>query len=109
MSEGTNEDRDERPSDPQLSRLLNAALGEPPKPTRSLLPGVEHRIFVQSRGRYFRHRRALTNPSLLLLGLGCVLLVLAAVAYLTLGKLWSSDPGAPESGRARDSDAPTGR
>ncbi len=94
MSERPNDDHDERPSDPEFGRWLNAALGEPPRPTRSLLPSVEQRIFVQSKGRHFRRSRALTNPSLLVLGLGCVLLVLAAAAYLTLGRLW-----APESGR----------
>lgn len=101
MNERPKDEGDERPSDPEFGRWLSAALGEAPRPNRSLVDAVEHRIFVHSRGRHFRRTRRLTHPSLLLLAIGCVVSILAAAAYVTLGPLWSTEASSPESPGAR--------
>lgn len=80
-------EEDDRPSDASLALMLKKAFDEEsPKP--SLLPGIQERIRIHTRGRYFRRKdNPLRNPTLLLLATGCFLLVLAAVLYASLGSL----------------------
>ncbi|HSC89443.1 MAG TPA: hypothetical protein VLC09_19305 [Polyangiaceae bacterium] len=80
----------DRPSEPPLP-LLARALAQPPKPARSLLPGIQERIRERTHGRYFRRRRVdLRNPTTLLLGVVLLVLVLSAATYLVLSNFWAA-------------------
>lgn len=78
--------------DPSLL-LLKSALGEAPRPPRSLLPKIQDRIHLRTRGRYFktRYSRSL-DPIPLLLVAALLVLLLAAAVYLVLQPL----TGAPQ-------------
>jgi len=66
--------------EPALS-LLKSALRDAPVPERSLLPKIQDRIRIRTRGRYFRDRysRSLDPVPLLLIVCLLVLLLLTAV------------------------------
>jgi hypothetical protein len=78
----------------EFSALLRAAAEEPQVPVRApdLLPGVQRRLRVRSRGRYYGDRFAqraglgLRSPLLL----AVVMLLLAALAWFALHLLQSS-------------------
>ena len=92
MTDSTPDDRDSsHDDDPSLSLLRNA-LRDAPHPERSLLPKIQDRIRLRTRGRYFRTRysRSLDPISLMLIVCLLVLLVLTAV-FLVFQPL-SSEP-----------------
>lgn len=74
-------------SDPDLTRLRDA-LASPPGPEKSLLPQIQRRIFVNTKGRYFRQRdRANRDPLPLILGSALLVLALLAATYYALSPL----------------------
>jgi hypothetical protein len=81
MTDSTPDDRDSSPGDDRSLSLLKSALRDAPHPERSLLPKIQDRIRLRTRGRYFRSRysRSLDPISLLLIACLLVLLVLTAV------------------------------
>jgi hypothetical protein len=89
----------ERNSDP-LGGLLGRALSDVPVPQGSLLPGIQHRIRVRTKGRYFRDRwNVVRNPVTLLLMTALLVLVLAAAIFLVMEALLSEpeeQPSGPE-------------
>lgn len=77
----------DRPSDP-MAALLKQALAEPPAPKRSLLPGIQQRIRVHTRGRYYKDRWSLdSNPVSLLLMVALLILTLGAALFMVLQPL----------------------
>ena len=77
----------DRASDP-LSGLLRSALAEAPVPERSLLPGIQQRIRVRTKGRYFRDRWSTArDPVSYLLMAALLILILAAALFLVMQPL----------------------
>lgn len=84
MSEDESEDVERllsRSEDEPALSLLKSALRDAPLPERSLLPKIQDRIRIRTRGRYFRSRysRSLDPIPLLLIVCLLVLLLLTAV------------------------------
>ncbi len=76
-----------RDSDPMIDQLRHA-LGSPPGPRRSLLPKIQDRIRVRTRGRYFRDRYSQsTDPVPLILLMALFVLVISAAVYLVFKPL----------------------
>lgn len=87
----------ERASDP-LGGLLGRALSQVPSPRGSLLPGIQHRIRMRTKGRYYRARwNSVRNPTTLLLMMALLVLISAAAIFLVLEALLS-EPGEGASG-----------
>ncbi len=77
-------DEGDRPSDP-ITVLLRDALKETPRPKRSLLPGVQQRIRIQTKGRYYRDRFSRSeNPVSFLLMAILLVLILATALFLVV-------------------------
>lgn len=77
-------DEDDRPSDPIVG-LLRGALEEPPPLKRSLLPGIQTRIRIQTKGRYYRDRFSQSkNPVSFLLMAILLVLILAVALFLVV-------------------------
>lgn len=74
---------DSAPGSGPLGDLLRGALADVPVPARSFLPGIQHRIRVKTRGKYFRDRWSTTRDPVSLL-LMCALLILILVTALFL-------------------------
>lgn len=84
MSEDESEDVEHllsRGEDEPALSLLKSALRDAPLPERSLLPKIQDRIRIRTRGRYFRSRysRSLDPVPLLLIVCLLVLLLLTAI------------------------------
>jgi|SRR6187551_1265063 len=76
-----------------LASLLQKALAQPPEPHVRFLPGVQERIRLRTRGRYFGARRAVfRDPLLLLLMAALLILMIGVVVFLVLEPLMSSGP-----------------
>lgn len=90
---------DEEQQAEPLATLLRNALADPPPPTKSFLPSIQHRIFMQSRGRYFGSRRTrMRDPYLLLLMAALLIGAIVVAAYLTLQPLVETPSKAPAAG-----------
>lgn len=82
--EGAFEDRN---SDP-LGGLLKSALAEPPARKKSLLPKIQERIRIRTRGRYYRDRWSTArDPVSLILMVALLILILAAAVFLVMQPL----------------------
>lgn len=89
-SERDDEPVSERASDP-LGGLLKNALREPPKPARSLLPKIQERIRLRTRGRYFRDRWSVArDPVSMILMVALLIAILAAAVFLVMQPLVSA-------------------
>lgn len=89
-SEVEEEPASERRSDP-LGGLLKSALRDPPDPGGSLLPKIQERIRVRTRGRFYRDRwSALPDPVSLILMTALLILILAVAVFLVLQPLVSA-------------------
>jgi hypothetical protein len=74
-------------SDP-ITGLLQKALDDAPLPKRSLLPKIQQRIHITTRGRYYRDRFSqLQSPVSLLLMAALLIAILAAAVFLVLQPL----------------------
>lgn len=83
-----------------ITGLLQSALAEPPAPEKSLLPGIQHRIYVQTRGRYFHSRRTrMRDPYLLLLMTALLILAIGAAAFVALHPLLDDSKAPPHAPR----------
>lgn len=77
----------DRPSDP-IAAVLKSALADAPHPPRSLLPKIQQRIRVTTRGRYYRDRWSTArDPVPILLMIALLILILAAAVFLVLQPL----------------------
>jgi hypothetical protein len=80
------EDQDDD-SDP-MANLLRRALADAPLPRRDFLPGVQKKIRVRTRGRFFRDRWSTSrNPVSLILMATLLLVILCAALFLVLQPL----------------------
>jgi len=82
----------ERGDEPSVSNpvaaLLQKALASPPEPKIHFLPGVQERIRIRTRGRYFAARRArYRDPIILLLVAATLILLIGALVFLVLEPL----------------------
>jgi hypothetical protein len=74
-------------SDP-MAELLKRALADAPTPKRDFLPGVQKKIRLRTRGRYFRDRWSTSrNPVSLILMATLLLVILCAALFLVLQPL----------------------
>ena len=88
------EDRESSPGredEPAVS-LLRSALQEAPLPDRSLLPKIQDRIRLRTRGRYFRSRYSRSLDPIPLLLIVCLLVLLVLTAVFLVFQPLSSDP-----------------
>lgn len=84
---GAEKDIQERDSD-RMAQLLRSALAEPPALTKSLLPSIQERIRLRTRGRYYRDRWSRSrNPISLVLIATLIILIMTAAVYLVLQPL----------------------
>jgi|GEM_PF-2318881 len=82
-----NENDGDRDSNP-MAALLQQALAEPPAPKRSLLPNIQQRIRVHTRGRFYRDRWSVArDPISLLLMVALLILILGAALFMVLQPL----------------------
>jgi hypothetical protein len=78
----------DRDSSPELKALLGRAYERVPMPERSLLPSIQERLYVHTRGRYFKRKSdGLSGRTTLLLGLAMLLLILALIGFVGLEPL----------------------
>lgn len=77
--------------DPALS-LLKSALYKAPLPERSLLPKIQDRIRIRTRGRYFRTRYSRSLDPVPLLLIVCLLILLLLTAVFLVFQPLSRDP-----------------
>lgn len=71
-----------------VAELLKKALANPPLPSREFLPGVQKKIRIKTRGRYFRDRWSTSrNPVSLILMATLLLIILSAALFLVLQPL----------------------
>ena len=103
MESEVTDSQEDRPSDPGLD-LLRSALAEPPQLKKSVLSAVQHRIFEQTRGRYYKQRQSLLkDPTLMLLAGAVLILILTAAGYLVLVPLMNAGPSSVERPSLEDS------
>lgn len=77
----------DRPSDP-IAEMLRGALHQVPTPKRSLLPQIQQRIRITTKGRYFRDRWSTArDPVPLLLMAALLILILCAAVFLVMQPL----------------------
>src|SRR5690349_9364763 len=82
---------EESVSDDPVAALLRKALAAPPEPKIHFLPGVQERIRIRTRGRYFAARRArYRDPIILLLIAATLILLIGAVVFVVLEPLVST-------------------
>jgi len=77
--------------EPALS-LLKSALRDVPHPERSLLPKIQDRIRLRTRGRYFRSRYSRSLDPIPLLLIVCLLVLLLLTAIFLVFQPLASDP-----------------
>lgn len=77
--------------EPSLS-LLKSALRDAPLPERSLLPKIQDRIRMRTRGRYFRSRYSRSLDPIPLLLIVCLLVLLVLTAVFLVFQPLSSKP-----------------
>lgn len=103
--EGEESSRGDRSSDP-LGGLLARALADAPAPPKSLLPGIQHRIRVRTKGLYYRDRWGGTRgPISLLLMVALLILIMVAAIFLVMHALVEA-PASGDAGRLGDDAAP---
>jgi hypothetical protein len=77
----------DRASDP-IATALRGALAYAPSPQKSLLPKIQQRIRITTRGRYYRDRWSTArDPVPFLLMIALLILILAAAVFLVLQPL----------------------
>src|SRR5690606_33869326 len=87
MPKGPDGPSSDRPSDP-IAQMLRGALDKAPTPEHSLLPKIQKRIRIITRGRYYRDRWSATrDPVSLLLMIALLILILAAALFLVMQPL----------------------
>jgi len=95
MSEKDSEDLDRllegSEAEPALA-LLKSALRDAPLPERSLLPKVQDRIRLRTRGRYFRTRYSRSLDPVPLLLIVCLLVLLLLTAVFLVFQPLSKEP-----------------
>lgn len=99
-SDDTQEHREEEEENSPLKRLLGEALAAPPRRAGTLLPKIQERIYVRTRGRYFRPRRAhLRDPATLTLLVALALALMLLASFLVFHALTdaSETPKAPRA------------
>src|SRR5688572_3199492 len=77
--------------EPALSLLKNA-LRDAPLPERSLLPKIQDRIRMRTRGRYFRSRYSRSLDPIPLLLIVCLLVLLVLTAVFLVFQPLSGEP-----------------
>jgi hypothetical protein len=84
---------EERVASDPVAALLQKALATPPEPKIHFLPGVQERIRIRTRGRYFAARRARhRDPIILLLIAATLILLIGALVFVVLEPLVSPRP-----------------
>jgi len=84
------EPSDEPAASAPVAVLLQKALASPPEPKIHFLPGVQERIRIRTRGRYFATRRArFRDPIILLLIAATLILLIGALVFAVLEPLVS--------------------
>jgi hypothetical protein len=97
----------DRASDP-IAQMLRGALKESPSPKRSLLPQIQQRIRITTRGRYFRDRWSTArDPVPLLLMAALLILILCAAVFLVMQPLVEAPQKTKLPSPATDLLAPT--
>jgi hypothetical protein len=92
MTDPGPEDRDSSPGEDQALSLLKNALQDAPLPDRSLLPKIQDRIRIRTRGRYFRSRYSRSLDPIPLLLIVCLLVLLVLTAIFLVFQPLSSKP-----------------
>lgn len=88
MSEYESEEHEEDRDSGAISALLQQALADPPAPKKSLLPGIQERIRVRTKGRYYRDRFSKAkDPVPLLLMAVLLVLIICATTFLVIQPL----------------------
>lgn len=100
MSEYNSEEQEQDRDSGAISALLQQALAEAPAPKKSLLPGIQERIRVRTKGRYYRDRFSKAkDPVPLLLMAVLLVLIICAATFLVIQPLVDAptDTRLPES------------
>jgi len=81
------------PTNDPVTLLLQKALAQPPEPRIVFLPGVQERIRLRTRGRYFGKRRsAFRDPVILLLVSAMLILLMGVVVFVVFEALMTPSP-----------------
>ena len=116
MSEDESEDVERllsRGEDEPALSLLKSALRDAPIPERSLLPKIQDRIRIRTRGRYFRSRYSRSLDPIPLLLIICLLVLLLLTAIFLVFQPLSSPavsrplPSAPVDPLSTSTDRPS--